>query len=91
MGLTASKWLILITQDAHTHTHISTRTFPLLRFISATLVYTWGDRAGEEGCDMPTWVDAWKREVITSDEAVKEKEKYSVSGHTSVHTLQHKT
>jgi hypothetical protein len=45
-------------------------TLPLLRFISATLVYTRGVRAGDEGCDMPSSVGAWNRDVITSDEPV---------------------
>jgi hypothetical protein len=71
--------------DDTKHTHIATRTLPLLRFISATLEYTWGVRAGDEGCDMPTWVGAWKRDVITSEEAAS-KEEDPVSGHI----LQHK-
>lgn len=71
-------------------THIATHTFPLLRFISATLVYTWGARAGDEGCDIPTWAGAWKRDVITPDETAK-KDKESVSGHSCLHASQHKT
>jgi hypothetical protein len=49
--------------------HPAMPTLPLLRFISATLVYTRGVRAGDEGCDMPSSVGAWNRDVITSDEA----------------------